>query len=189
MNATLDCPGDMEEFRDIPGYPGYQISNYGNVFSRKLKRVIEAPTDKDGYLRIGLWNSQIKKNFRVHRLVAIAFIPNPENKPEVNHKDGNRTNANVSNLEWNTDKENNNHKNKELNMDATSLKFIGVGLMAFGMLGAAVGIGTIFGSLVNAISRNPSAADQMQRMAFIGAGLAEAMGLFSFVIAMLLIFT
>ena len=74
-------------------------------------------------------------------------------------------------------------------MDATSLKFIGVGLMAFGMLGAAVGIGTIFGSLVKAIARNPSAADQMQRMAFIGAGLAEAMGLFSFVIAMLLIFT
>ena len=74
-------------------------------------------------------------------------------------------------------------------MDATSLKYIGVGLMAFGMLGAAVGIGTIFGSLVNAISRNPSAAYQMQRMAFIGAGLAEAMGLFSFVIAMLLIFT
>ena len=74
-------------------------------------------------------------------------------------------------------------------MDATSLKFVGVGLMAFGMLGAAVGIGTIFGSLVKAIARNPSAADQMQRMAFIGAGLAEAMGLFSFVIAMLLIFT
>ena len=74
-------------------------------------------------------------------------------------------------------------------MDATSLKFIGVGLMAFGMLGAAVGIGTIFGSLVKAIARNPSAADQMQRMAFIGAGLAEAMGLFSFVIAMLLIFS
>lgn len=74
-------------------------------------------------------------------------------------------------------------------MDATSLKFIGVGLMAFGMLGAAIGIGSIFGALVNAIARNPSAADQMQRMALIGAGLAEAMGLFSFVIAMLLIFT
>ena len=74
-------------------------------------------------------------------------------------------------------------------MDATSLKYIGVGFMAFGMLGAAMGIGTIFGALLNGIARNPSAADQMQRMAFIGAGLAEAMGLFSFVIAMLLIFT
>lgn len=70
-----------------------------------------------------------------------------------------------------------------------ALKFIGAGLMAFGMLGAAIGVGNIFCSLLNSIARNPSAADQLQRMAFIGAGLAEAMGLFSFVIAMLLIFT
>jgi F-type H+-transporting ATPase subunit c len=70
-----------------------------------------------------------------------------------------------------------------------ALKFIGAGLMAFGMLGAAIGVGNIFGSLLNSIARNPSAADQLQRMAFIGAGLAEAMGLFSFVIALLLIFT
>ena len=74
-------------------------------------------------------------------------------------------------------------------MELVSLKFIGVGFMALGMLGAALGIGNIFGSLLNAIARNPSAGDQLQRMAFIGAGLAEAMGLFSFVIAMLLIFS
>jgi F-type H+-transporting ATPase subunit c len=73
-------------------------------------------------------------------------------------------------------------------MDAMSLKFIGVGFMAFGMLGAALGVSNIFSSLLSAIARNPSASDQMQRMALIGAGLAEAMGLFSFVIAMLLIF-
>lgn len=73
-------------------------------------------------------------------------------------------------------------------MDATSLKFIGAGLMAFGMLGAAIGVGNIFGSLLNSIARNPSASQELQRMAFIGAGLSEAMGLFSFVIAMLLIF-
>lgn len=74
-------------------------------------------------------------------------------------------------------------------MELMSLKFIGVGLMAFGMLGAAIGVSNIFSSLLSSIARNPSAADQMQRMAFIGAGLAEAMGLFSFVIAMLLIFS
>lgn len=74
-------------------------------------------------------------------------------------------------------------------MEGIALKFIGAGLMAFGMLGAAIGVGNIFGSLLNAIARNPSASEQLQRMAFIGAGLAEAMGLFSFVIAMLLIFT
>ncbi|WPY00320.1 ATP synthase subunit c [Candidatus Trichorickettsia mobilis] len=74
-------------------------------------------------------------------------------------------------------------------MEMMSIKFIGVGLMAFGMLGAAIGVGNIFSSLLNAIARNPSAADQLQRLALIGAGLAEAMGLFSFVIAMLLIFS
>lgn len=73
-------------------------------------------------------------------------------------------------------------------MDLVSLKFIGVGLMAFGMFGAALGVGNIFSSLLSSIARNPSASDQLQRMAFIGAGLAEAMGLFAFVIAMLLIF-
>jgi F-type H+-transporting ATPase subunit c len=74
-------------------------------------------------------------------------------------------------------------------MELLSLKFIGVGLMAFGMLGAALGVGNIFSALLNSIARNPSAGDQLQRMAFIGAGLAEAMGLFSFVIAMLIIFS
>ncbi len=74
-------------------------------------------------------------------------------------------------------------------MDATSLKFIAVGFMAFGMLGAALGVGNIFSSLLSSIARNPSSGEQLSRMAFIGAGLAEAMGLFSFVIAMLLIFS
>ena len=74
-------------------------------------------------------------------------------------------------------------------MDLTTIKFIGVGLTSFGMLGAAIGVGNIFSGLLNAIARNPSAGDQLQRMAFIGAGLAEAMGLFSFVIAMLIIFS
>ncbi len=74
-------------------------------------------------------------------------------------------------------------------MELVYLKYIAVGLMAIGMFGAAIGIGNIFSSLLNAISRNPSAAEQLQRMAFIGAGLAEAMGLFAFVIAILLIFS
>jgi F-type H+-transporting ATPase subunit c len=74
-------------------------------------------------------------------------------------------------------------------MDAMTLKFIGAGFMAFGMLGAAIGVGNIFASLLNSMSRNPSASEQMQKMALIGAGLVEAMGLFSFVIAILLIFS
>ncbi|HJK87490.1 MAG TPA: F0F1 ATP synthase subunit C [Candidatus Megaira endosymbiont of Hartmannula sinica] len=74
-------------------------------------------------------------------------------------------------------------------MEMESLKFIAVGLMAFGMLGAAIGVGNIFAALLSGIARNPSAGEQMQRMALIGAGLAEAMGLFAFVIAILLIFS
>ncbi|MCC8372381.1 MAG: F0F1 ATP synthase subunit C [Rickettsia endosymbiont of Pseudomimeciton antennatum] len=73
-------------------------------------------------------------------------------------------------------------------MDITSLKFIGVGLMAIGMLGAAIGVGNIFSALLTSIARNPSSAEQLQKVALIGAGLTEAMGLFSFVIAILLIF-
>lgn len=74
-------------------------------------------------------------------------------------------------------------------MDASTYKFIAVGLMAFGMLGAAIGVGNIFSSLLSGIARNPSATEKMQRLALIGAGLVEAMGLFAFVIAMLIIFS
>ncbi|MDA0938828.1 MAG: F0F1 ATP synthase subunit C [Proteobacteria bacterium] len=73
-------------------------------------------------------------------------------------------------------------------MELESLKFIGVGLMAIAMLGSAISIGTIFSSLLNAIARNPSAEDKLVKNAFIGAGLAEAMGLFAFLIALLLLF-
>ncbi len=73
-------------------------------------------------------------------------------------------------------------------MELTTLKYIGVGLCAMGMLGAAIGVGNIFSALVSAIARNPSAEPQMVKAAFIGAGLAEAMGLFSFLLAILLLF-
>lgn len=69
-----------------------------------------------------------------------------------------------------------------------SLKFIGVGLSSIAMLGAAIGIGNIFSSLINGIARNPEAEDKMLKAAFIGAGLTEAMGLFAFLISLLLIF-
>lgn len=74
-------------------------------------------------------------------------------------------------------------------MDASTYKYLGVGLMAFGMAGAAIGVGIVFSSLLAGLARNPSAADGLQRNALIGAGLIEAMGLFAFVIAMLIIFS
>ena len=99
----------MEEWRDIPAYPGYMVSSLGAVFSHKLKRVLISPHDKDGYCRIGLWKDQIRKNHNVHRLVANAFIPNPDNLPVVNHKDGIKTNNNIINLEWCSIAYNNQH--------------------------------------------------------------------------------
>jgi len=74
-------------------------------------------------------------------------------------------------------------------MDATSLKYIAIGLMAFGMLGAAVAVANVFSSLINSIARNPGAEDKMARYALIGAAMAEAMGIFALGIAVILIFS
>ncbi len=68
------------------------------------------------------------------------------------------------------------------------LKFIAIGLMAFGMFGAAIGIGNVFSALLNGISRNPAAEEKMTKHAYVGAGLAESIGIFSLVIALILIF-
>ena len=86
----------------------YYISNYGNVKNKdgKLRKL---KMDRYGYLTIGLWKKGKAKYFTVHRLVAIHFIENPENKPQVNHIDENKTNNYYANLEWVTVKENINH--------------------------------------------------------------------------------
>jgi F-type H+-transporting ATPase subunit c len=73
-------------------------------------------------------------------------------------------------------------------MELEALKYIGVGLTSIAMFGAAIGIGNIFAALLGGIARNPSAEDKLMKGAFIGAGLAEAMGLFAFLIALLLLF-
>ena len=113
----------MEEiWKDIPDYEGwYQISNLGRVRSldryvngngitckkQKMRGVILKPMkDKLGYLRVHLKKNTKNKSFLVHRLVAISFIPNPDNLPYVNHIDENPSNPNVNNLEWCTEQYN-----------------------------------------------------------------------------------
>lgn len=103
----------MEEWRDIKDYEGfYQISNLGRVKSFKNKKhpkLLTICMDSSQYLYVGLSLHGKTKNHRIHRLVAQAFIPNPENKPQVNHKDEDKTNNKVENLEWMTAKENANY--------------------------------------------------------------------------------
>lgn len=94
---------DEEKWRDIKGYEGlYQVSNYGRIksFKHKKIRILKTVINKYGYERVILCKNNQNKNFSVHRLVAIAFIHNPNNYPQVNHKDENKSNNYVDNLEW-----------------------------------------------------------------------------------------
>lgn len=100
-----------EIWRNCKGYEGkYQVSNFGRVWSVKSQNYLTPHTHTKGYLQVTMMakNGKVKMEY-VHRLVALAFIDNPNNLPQVNHKDENKTNNHVENLEWVTCKENINH--------------------------------------------------------------------------------
>jgi NUMOD4 motif/HNH endonuclease len=100
----------METWKRIADYEDtYEISNYGSVRNIKTGRVLKLDTKPNGYLSARLCKNSKVKTFLVHRLVAIHFIPNPDNKPVVNHDDGVKTNNHVSNLVWSTSSENTRH--------------------------------------------------------------------------------
>ena len=103
---------EKEIFKDIEGYEGiYQVSNFGKIRKIKLgkERILRPCKDSRGYSVVSLFKNKTRKMHKMHRLIAIAFIPNPANKPQINHKDGNKLNNNLDNLEWNTALENVRH--------------------------------------------------------------------------------
>ena len=118
----------MEIWKDIENYEGlYQVSNlgrikglerstsFGNNKTRIRKSQILKPILNKGYARQKLCKNGKAKCCLIHRLVGYAFMENPYNKKTINHKDGNKLNNNVNNLEWNTHRENVRHSFKELN--------------------------------------------------------------------------
>lgn len=121
-----------EVWKDIEGYKGkYKISNFGHILmlgaysdGRKYKEGLKKTSvDKGGYEYVNLTNWEGKlKTFKIHRLVAETFIPNPENKPCIDHVDCNRTNNKVDNLRWVTYKENANNPITRINLSKALIK-------------------------------------------------------------------
>jgi hypothetical protein len=102
---------ENEIWRQLKDFDNYEVSSYGKVRNIKTQRILKCAT-KGGYILVGLCQNSKSKTIAIHRLVAEAFIENSENKPQVNHKDKNRSNNNVENLEWNTALENNLHRSQ-----------------------------------------------------------------------------
>lgn len=101
----------MDKYYKIKGYEDYYITKSGKIYSTFLKRELKYDKSSKGYCRVKLMDRRLGKfvGLFVHRLVALQFLKNPRNLPEVNHKDGNHSNNNVNNLEWCTAEYNRRH--------------------------------------------------------------------------------
>jgi len=131
--AGLEC---VEQWKDIPDYEGlYQVSDLGRVKSLERRvftlnknciykpKIIKSFVTNRGYFEVRLCTNNTSKAKKIHRLLAQCFIPNANDKPQVNHIDGNRLNNKISNLEWVNNRENSCHRVKNSNLTS---KFVGV---------------------------------------------------------------
>ena len=107
-----------EIWKNIIEYETYSVSLFGNVRNNTTNRILKPRKTKIGYLLVCLYKNKIRKTFSIHRLVALAFIPNPENKFCVDHIDNNPSNNNLTNLRWATLTEN--QMNRKISIDNTS---------------------------------------------------------------------
>ena len=96
-------------WKTIKGFEGYMISTDGQVKNIKTGKILKGFKNKKGYLQVPFYKNGKRIQPYIHKLVAEAFIDNPENKTQVNHIDGNKTNNNVNNLEWCNNRENQIH--------------------------------------------------------------------------------
>ena len=93
--------------RDVKGYEGlYAVTSCGRVWSYRSKKFLKPKCDKDGYFQVNLSKNGKAKRFLIHRLVASAYLPNPDNLPEVDHIDNDKTHNYLNNLQWITHKDN-----------------------------------------------------------------------------------
>ena len=108
----------------------YIINENGTIFSKKTNKFLKLIVDKCGYSRVDVCINGKRKSYKVHRLVAEKYIPNPNDLPQVNHKDGNRQNNNVENLEW-TDNMNNCQSWNRLNSNFGTISIIPSGKVKY----------------------------------------------------------
>ena len=97
---------EEEKWQPILGWERYSISNYGRVKNNKTNKIKSTFINNSGYKCVQLYNNNLMKHFLIHRLVAEAFIPNPNNLSDVNHKNENKEDNTLDNLEWVSHKEN-----------------------------------------------------------------------------------
>lgn len=101
----------------IPEWSMYECDTEGNVYNKKGSKPLKYSVNHRGYCIVNLYDHNIRKGFGLHTLIAVTFIPNPENKTQVNHIDGDKTNNKVGNLEWVTPIENTHHSIEVLGHD------------------------------------------------------------------------
>ena len=116
----------MEKWTTIQEASNYEVSTYGNIRNKITQKILKGRLTKSGYLQVSLKIDETNKfsNRYIHRLVAIYWIDNPKNKREVNHKDGNKENNNINNLEWVTSSENQKHRHS-IGINKTSNRRVG----------------------------------------------------------------
>ena len=101
--------------KDVVGYEGlYAITSCGKVWSYKRKRFLTPYNSGNGYLKVKLFKDNEEKQYRIHRLVAEAYLPNPENLPQVDHIDNDKTHNYVNNLQWITHRDNSRKSNNKV---------------------------------------------------------------------------